>query len=160
MQYSKAIILQFKIKKLKKAIVKLLVFYYFLKRHCWMSLSYDRRFHWSCILDYSSFYKENKPKDQNLMSIDSCCLVAESCSTLLRPDGLEPTRLFCPWDFPDKNTGVGFHFLQTDLGDMVGSIPDHCNKAKTAVNQAPQIFSVSQYIRKLFTLYCGPQCVQ
>ena len=111
MQYSKAIILQFKIKKLKKAIVKLLVFYYFLKRHCWMSLSYDRRFHWSCILDYSSFYKENKPKDQNLMSIDSCCLVAESCSTLLRPDGLEPTRLFCPWDFPDKNTGVGFHLV-------------------------------------------------
>lgn len=32
MQYSKAIILQFKIKKLKKAIVKLLVFYYFLKK--------------------------------------------------------------------------------------------------------------------------------
>ena len=26
----------------------------------------------------------------------------------LWPHGLEPTRLFCPWDFPGKNTGVGF----------------------------------------------------
>ena len=22
---------------------------------------------------------------------------------------MEPTRLFCPWDFPGKNTGVGCH---------------------------------------------------
>ena len=21
------------------------------------------------------------------------------------------TRLLCPWDFPSKNTGVGYHFL-------------------------------------------------
>ena len=24
---------------------------------------------------------------------------------------LYPTRLLCPWDFPGKNTGVGFQFL-------------------------------------------------
>ena len=24
---------------------------------------------------------------------------------------VQPTRLLCPWDFPDKNTGVGCHFL-------------------------------------------------
>ena len=29
----------------------------------------------------------------------------------LRPHGLQPTRLLCPWDFPGKNTGVGCHFL-------------------------------------------------
>ena len=29
-------------------------------------------------------------------------------SNLLRPLGLQPTRLLCPWDFPDKNTGVGY----------------------------------------------------
>ena len=29
----------------------------------------------------------------------------------LRPHGLQPTRLLCPWDFPGKNTGVGWHFL-------------------------------------------------
>ena len=30
---------------------------------------------------------------------------------LLRPHGLKPTRLLCPWDFPGKNTGVGCHLL-------------------------------------------------
>ena len=25
--------------------------------------------------------------------------------------GLQPTRLFCPWDFPIKNSGVGCHDL-------------------------------------------------
>ena len=27
--------------------------------------------------------------------------------SFLWPHGLEPTRLLCPWDSPDKNTGVG-----------------------------------------------------
>ena len=30
---------------------------------------------------------------------------------LLRPHGLQPASLFCPWDSPGKNTGVGCHFL-------------------------------------------------
>ena len=30
---------------------------------------------------------------------------------LLRPQGLKPTRLLYPWDFPGKNTGMGCHFL-------------------------------------------------
>ena len=29
----------------------------------------------------------------------------------LWPYGLQPARLFCPWDFPGKNTGVGSHFF-------------------------------------------------
>ena len=32
-------------------------------------------------------------------------------SNSLRPHGLQPAGLFCPWDFPGKNTGVGCHFL-------------------------------------------------
>ena len=36
--------------------------------------------------------------------------------TSLWPQGLEPTRLLCPWDSPGKNTGVGCHFfLQENL---------------------------------------------
>ena len=31
--------------------------------------------------------------------------------TSLWPHGVEPTRLFCPWDSPGKNTGVGWHAL-------------------------------------------------
>ena len=35
-------------------------------------------------------------------------------SDSLRPHGLQPTRLLCPWDFPGKSTGVGCHrLLQT-----------------------------------------------
>ena len=33
-------------------------------------------------------------------------------SDSLQPYGLLPTRLLYPWDFPDKNTGVGCHFLR------------------------------------------------
>ena len=32
-------------------------------------------------------------------------------SDSLRPHGLQPTRLLCPWDSPGKNTGVGCHAL-------------------------------------------------
>ena len=35
-------------------------------------------------------------------------LVMSDCSW---PHGLQPTRLLCPWDFPDKSTGVGWHCL-------------------------------------------------
>ena len=28
-----------------------------------------------------------------------------------RSRGLQPTRLLCPWDFPGKNNGVGYHCL-------------------------------------------------
>ena len=32
-------------------------------------------------------------------------------SDSVQPHRQEPTRLACPWDFPGKNTGVGYHFL-------------------------------------------------
>ena len=39
----------------------------------------------------------------------SCSVVSAS----LRPHGLWPARLLCPWDCPGKNTGEGSHtFLQ------------------------------------------------
>ena len=37
----------------------------------------------------------------------SLSVVSES----LGPHGLQPTRLFCPWNSPGKNTGAGCHFL-------------------------------------------------
>ena len=45
-------------------------------------------------------------------------LVTKSCLTLLRPHGLQPARLLCPWNFPGKNAGVVCHFLlQRNLPD-------------------------------------------
>ena len=32
-------------------------------------------------------------------------------SDSVRPQKWQPTRIPCPWDSPDKNTGVGCHFL-------------------------------------------------
>ena len=48
-----------------------------------------------------------------------CCSTAQCVyvlsrlvvSTSLRPHGLQPTRLLCPWNFPGKNAGVGCHAL-------------------------------------------------
>ena len=37
------------------------------------------------------------------------------CLTLLPPHGLWLARLLCPWDFPDKDTGVGFHSLLQEI---------------------------------------------
>ena len=47
-----------------------------------------------------------------------CCWVAKLCLTLLQPHGLYAARLFCPWDFPGKNIGVGCHFPSP--GDLPG----------------------------------------
>ena len=43
-----------------------------------------------------------------------CVCVCVSCSVVshsLWPHRLKPTRLFCPWNSPGKNTGVGSHSL-------------------------------------------------
>ena len=44
------------------------------------------------------------------MCVCACMLSLQLCLTL-RPYGLYPAKLLCPWDFPGKNTGVGCHFL-------------------------------------------------
>ena len=41
----------------------------------------------------------------------------------LRPHGLQPTRLLCPWDSPGKNTGVGCRFLLQWIFPTQGSNP-------------------------------------
>ena len=48
-------------------------------------------------------------------------LVAKSCPTLLRPHGLQPTRLLLSMGSPDKNTGVVCHFLLQGIFPSQGS---------------------------------------
>ena len=52
---------------------------------------------------------ENKYSNNNLcMNIPSnACVLSRFSRVQLRPHGLQPARLLCPWDFPGKNTGVG-----------------------------------------------------
>ena len=49
------------------------------------------------------------------------CVCAKLCPTLLWPKGLQPTRLLCPWNFPGKNIGKGFHFLFQGIFQTKGS---------------------------------------
>ena len=44
-------------------------------------------------------------KGRNHMCVCVCSVLSDS----LQLHGLEPTRLLCPWDFPDKDSRVGFH---------------------------------------------------
>ena len=55
------------------------------------------------------------------------CSVLSDC---LRPHGLWPSRLRCPWDSPGKNTGVGCHFLLQGLFPTQVSNPSlpHCRQ--------------------------------
>ena len=50
-------------------------------------------------------------------------VVIQSCQFMtprnVGPQG--PTRLLCPWDFPDKNTGVGCHFFLQGIFPTQGS---------------------------------------
>ena len=48
----------------------------------------------------------------------------------LQPNGLQPTRFLCPWDFPVKDTGVGCHFLLQGVFPTQGSNPGllHCRQ--------------------------------
>ena len=52
-----------------------------------------------------NFKESTQPYDTNIPIF----LVAVSDS--LRPHGLQPARLLCPWDFLGKNAGVGCHAL-------------------------------------------------
>ena len=49
----------------------------------------------------------------------SCSVVSNS----VRPYGLWPARLLCPWNFPGKNTGVSCHFLLQGIFPTQGSNP-------------------------------------
>ena len=44
-------------------------------------------------------------------------VVSDSCI----PRVGQPTRLLCPWDFPNKNTEVGCHFLLQGIFPTQGS---------------------------------------
>ena len=57
-------------------------------------------------------------------------------SDSLRPDGLEPTRLLGPWDFPDMNTGVGCYSLLQGIFLTQGLNPGlpHCKQMLYCLN--------------------------
>ena len=72
-----------------------------------MSLGFSRQEHWSGLPFPSPMHESKKWKWSRLVVSDP-----------QRPHGLQPTRLLCPWDFPGKSTGVGYHCLLHALTKM------------------------------------------
>jgi len=64
------------------------------------SLGFSKQEHWSGLLFPPPMHKSEKWKWSHSVMSNS-----------LWPHGLQPTRLFYPWDFPGKSTGVGRHCL-------------------------------------------------
>ena len=55
-------------------------------------------------------------KDSKFIFTVVCVLVTQLCPSPCDPmDPMEPSRLLCPWDFSDKNPGVGCHSLSREF---------------------------------------------
>ena len=57
-------------------------------------------------------------------------------SDSVRPHGWQPTRLPCPWDFPDKSTGVGCHCL------LRKPFPNPCKAEKVSSKFLKRLYHV------------------
>ena len=65
--------------------------------------------------EYSHYYSWH--------TVDTClCLSLSHVPLFVRP-WTEPARLLCPWNSPDKNTGVGCHFFLQGIFPTQGSNP-------------------------------------
>ena len=91
-----------------------------------------------------------------------CCVFSLSVvSNSFWPHGLQPSRLFCPWNFPGNNTDMGCHF------SLPGALPhagiEHASLVSLAL--AGRFFTISTtwevhttlmiiYIFKLNSCFC------
>ena len=63
------------------------------------------------------------PPESCLVNRKRSVPVRSVMSDSLRPYGLQPTRLLCPWNSPGKNTGMGCHPLLQGIFPIQGSNP-------------------------------------
>ena len=99
-----------------------------------------------CHLNALKLYK--KPKWSRSVMSDS-----------LRPHGLYPTRLLCPWDFPGNTTGVDCHFLLQGIFPTQGSNPGLLNYRQTLYCLSHQEIHVYDYLGLLFLQNLGTAAV-
>ena len=74
---------------------------------------------------------KNKTEPQGRVCV--CSVMSDS----LGPHGLQVTRLFCPWDFPGKNTRVGCHFLLQRIFPTQGLNPSLWHLLHWQANSLP-----------------------
>ena len=66
-----------------------------------------------------------------IMECCCCCLIASVVTNSVRPYGLQPSRLLCPWDSLGKSTRVSCHDLLQGIFPTQGSNPGllHCRQS-------------------------------
>ena len=72
----------------------------------------------------------------NCVDKKSECVSLSVMSNSVWPRGLQPARLFCPWNSPGKNTGVGSHSLLQGIFPTQGlnlHLP-HCRQILYSLN--------------------------
>ena len=65
------------------------------------------------------------PFPSPVLKVKSESEVTQSCPTLSDPMDCSPTRVFCPWNSPSKNTGMGSHSLLQGIFPTQGSNLGH-----------------------------------
>ena len=70
----------------------------------------------------SGFFSHSQPLDTvKHQDANLCLLYCSVTSDSLQPHELSPSWLFCPWDSPGSNIGVGCHFLLQGIFPNQGS---------------------------------------
>ena len=93
------------------------------------SLGFSRQEHWSGLPFPSPVQESEKSKWSHSVMSDSS-----------RPNGLQPTRLLHPWDFPGKSTGVGCHCLLGMFAYKVLSDPPSIYHFGDIICQSPPTY--------------------
>ena len=84
------------------------------------------------------------------------CWVASIVSDSVRPHGLHPARLLCPWDSPGRNIGMGYHFLlQRNFptqGFNLGLISTCISRHSSSEMSLPNVTPTQKYLPSLESL--------
>ena len=109
---------------------------------------------------------QSELQDKRTLKFHSVCMSAQSCMTLWC-HGLQLSRLFSPWNFPGKNTGVGCHFPASRDQTHVSCISCtgrqilyHCITREAQFLQFSSVQSLS-HVRLFVTadsMDCGTPC--
>ena len=80
----------------------------------------------------------------------TACTHAQSCLTLC-----DPARLLCPWNFPDRNTGAGCHFLLQGSFLTQGSNPSLLRLLHWQAGSLPQHYLGSPQPDSAMLIHCA-----
>ena len=87
------------------------------------SMGFSRQEYWTGVplpSPFNMLCEKNKTHNTTQSMYVLRCPVTSDSS---QPQGLQPARLLGPWDFPGKNTGMGWHFLLQGIFPTQGSNP-------------------------------------